>query len=184
MVCWAAAFALTWALSTIEIEALKFTPLLPKAHDPLPAFALFVLPLVAGVCALLMVSRARALDGARPALGPEDPQSVPAAPSLLPDAGQTDNWPSEAVMAVHAQDHYLSVRTAERTLFIRGRMRDVLARLPASEGLQVHRSWWVARSGVRRVLRRGRDYEVILDNGKRVPVARNRVPRLREAGWI
>lgn len=184
MIRWGVAFTLTWALTTVEIEALKFTPLLPKARDPLPEFALFVLPLVAGVCALLMVSRARAFVGARPVPGPDDPRPISTASPLSPGARDADGWPLETVMAVHAQDHYLSVRTAERTLFIRGRMRDALERLPASEGLQVHRSWWVARSSVRRVLRRGRDYDVVLDNGERVPVARNRVPLLREAGWI
>lgn len=183
-VCGAVAFALTWALATVEIEALKFTPLLPKAHDPLPEFALFVLPLVAGVCALVMVSRARPSNGAGSVPEPDGPHPEPAAPSLSPAAAQVDDWPLNGVMAVQAQDHYLSVRTPERTLFIRGRMRDALERLPASEGLLVHRSWWVARSAVRRVLRRGRDYEVVLDNAERVPVARNRVPSLREAGWL
>jgi DNA-binding LytR/AlgR family response regulator len=64
------------------------------------------------------------------------------------------------------------------------RLRDAIADMGDTEGLQVHRSWWVATSGVDKVIRAGRSAEVLLKNGATVPVARDMLPRLRELRWL
>ncbi|MDP1910079.1 MAG: LytTR family DNA-binding domain-containing protein, partial [Hyphomicrobium sp.] len=64
------------------------------------------------------------------------------------------------------------------------RMRDAEAELTGVDGLRIHRSWWVARSAVEKVLRDGRGYKLRLTNGLEPPVARDRVAALKAAGWI
>jgi DNA-binding LytR/AlgR family response regulator len=88
------------------------------------------------------------------------------------------------VLWVHASDHYLEVATPSTKAFVRARMRDAVARLRDRDGLQIHRSWWVARDAVRQIRRDGRDHIVILHHGEEVPVGRSRVRALRARGWI
>ncbi|MBD3762204.1 LytTR family DNA-binding domain-containing protein, partial [Rhizorhabdus sp.] len=64
------------------------------------------------------------------------------------------------------------------------RLRDAIAELNGLDGMQVHRSWWVARDAVRRWHRDGRAFTLELVNGLQVPVARNRVAILRAEGWL
>ena len=63
-------------------------------------------------------------------------------------------------------------------------LRRAMAEVGVSRGEQVHRSWWVTRTAVQRVEQEGRTATLVLENGLRVPVARNRVATLREAGWL
>jgi len=183
---WLTAFGITWGLSTLEIEALKTTPLLPKQPDPLDEFTLFVLPMVALVCLAVYAVQhlARRPGGfAGPATvreAPPSPAALASKAAPLPETGS----PGAPVVSIRAEDHYLRVRTPSQTLYLGGRMRDVLERLGQSDGLQVHRSWWVARGAVARVARQGRDDVLVLGDGTRVPVARNRLPQLRAAGWL
>lgn len=173
---WLGAFLATWCLATLEVEALKYTPLLPKKPDPLLEFAVFILPIVALIClATFAVHRAAA---APPPSKPK-PEPRPAGERRL-----VGDWPQGSVLSVQAQDHYLRVRTATQTTLVRGRLSDALARLSRSDGMQVHRSWWVARDQVAMAQRQGRDYLLVLKDGAAVPVSRNRVPALRQAGWL
>jgi DNA-binding LytR/AlgR family response regulator len=52
------------------------------------------------------------------------------------------------------------------------------------DGLQVHRSWWVARSAVTAALVDGRKHSLRLTNGLDVPVSRASVAKLRALGWL
>lgn len=88
------------------------------------------------------------------------------------------------ILTVQAQEHYLLVTTKEGTQMRRGRLQDEVAELKNIDGLQVHRSWWVARAAVARVLKRERDYVIHLVSGETVPVARSKVAALRNSGWI
>ena len=53
-----------------------------------------------------------------------------------------------------------------------------------AEGLQVHRSWWVARTAVAAVVQDGRNLRLKLVNGLEPPVSRSSVAALRSAGWL
>ena len=64
------------------------------------------------------------------------------------------------------------------------RMRDAVALLGDLEGMQVHRSWWVARGAVEDVLREGRNVRLSLARGIEAPVARANITALRDARWI
>ena len=64
------------------------------------------------------------------------------------------------------------------------RLIDAVRELSEDDGMQVHRSWWVASKAVERVETENRQRFLILSNGLRVPVSRNHLPAVRKAGWI
>ena len=89
------------------------------------------------------------------------------------------------VRALEMEDHYVRAHGADgRSELMLMRMRDAVAELDGVEGERVHRSWWVARWAVAGRRREGRDTVLLLDDGRVVPVARNRVADLKERGWF
>lgn len=64
------------------------------------------------------------------------------------------------------------------------RLRDAMALVAHHEGMQVHRSWWVARGGIENVQRDGRNIRLILARGIAAPVARAKVADLRKERWL
>jgi len=82
------------------------------------------------------------------------------------------------------EDHYLRVYTRLGSDLILMRMRDALAELDGLDGAQIHRSWWVARAAVERVVRDGRNVTLALPGGLQAPVARSQVAVLKAAGWL
>lgn len=173
----AIAGALTLALMTVEIHALKATPIVPYAPDPILEFALFLSPFVLPVSGLI----ASLKWAARPDGGSAQAYRLADAPCALPEAAKIAAWPSEPVLTIQTQDHYLEVRTRGGTRLVRGRMSDALELIPRAQGLQPHRSWWVALSEINGVERRGRDLVLRLTSGQLVPIARGRVKGVRRA---
>lgn len=108
---------------------------------------------------------------ARPRLGPLLSERLP--PRLGDD-----------VIALQMEDHYVRVHTTRGDALILMRMADAVADLAQVDGLRVHRSWWAARHAVVAVERQGRSATLRLSNGLAVPVARDRLPQLRERGWL
>lgn len=88
------------------------------------------------------------------------------------------------IRALNAQDHYLDVILDDSHHLIQMRLGDAVAMLAGEDGLQVHRSWWVAREAVAKIRRDGRRVEIELGNGQRVPVSRAGAARLKEVGWL
>lgn len=82
------------------------------------------------------------------------------------------------------QDHYVSVHCSSGTDLLLLRLRDAIDEVEGVDGLQVHRSWWVARSAVSQVRREGSRLTLRLENGVEVPVSRSGIARLRAAGWL
>ena len=88
------------------------------------------------------------------------------------------------LLCLRTEDHYLRVYTSAGDDLILMRLRDAVAELAAVDGLQVHRSYWVARDAVARSERQGRRRVLVLSNGLEVPVSESRLPALRAAGWL
>lgn len=110
---------------------------------------------------------------------------IPAAP--VPTAPFLDRLPgawADQLVALEMEDHYVRAHGPDTSALILLRMRDAEAELAGIDGLRVHRSWWVARSAVEKVLRDGRGYKLRLTNGLEPPVARDRIAVLKAAGWI
>ncbi|MEL7129484.1 MAG: LytTR family DNA-binding domain-containing protein [Pseudomonadota bacterium] len=82
--------------------------------------------------------------------------------------------------AVSAEDHYLRVHTDRGSALILMRLTDAMRELAAADGLQTHRSWWVARAGISKTKGAGSRTSLVLKSGLDVPVARARAKRVRE----
>lgn len=84
--------------------------------------------------------------------------------------------------AVSSEDHYLRVHTSLGEDLILMRLADAVHELGGTDGLQTHRSWWVARDGVADVRREGGKLFLVLKSGIEAPVSRTYSPAVREAG--
>jgi len=96
-----------------------------------------------------------------------------AAPSRLPPD----------VIALSAEDHYLRVFTRRGSSLIHHRFSDAVREL-GEAGVQVHRSWWVARGAVQGVERDGERRILVLPGGLRAPVSRTYLLAARRAGLV
>ena len=108
----------------------------------------------------------------QPATAPEYP---PEFVSKLPAALRRD------ILALEAEDHYVRVHTLHGSALILMRLADAAALIDSRLGLRVHRSWWVAKDGVRALERpSGRTIARLVD-GTAVPISRTRLPAARTA---
>jgi hypothetical protein len=89
---------------------------------------------------------------------------------------------STDVFCLQMEDHYVRVHTADGSRLILASLCRAMAGLKG--GMQVHRSWWVARDAVEGVIEDGRNIRLKLRNGLEAPVARTKVAQLRAAGWL
>jgi hypothetical protein len=92
--------------------------------------------------------------------------------------------PPSAVLCLQMEDHYVRVHTAGSSRLVLATLNQAMAALGNADGLQVHRSWWVARRAVVRAVSEGRNLRLQLVNGITAPVARSAVAMVREAGWL
>lgn len=115
---------------------------------------------------------------AEPAAVLPQPVREPAFLDRIPDKLGRD------LLALEMEDHYLRVHTAAGSDLILMRLRDAVAELAAMDGLQVHRSYWVAAGAVQEVERTGDGRMVlVLSNGLRVPVSRSYAAAVRQKNW-
>ena len=142
--------------------------------SPAPASAPLAMP---QVVAAVAVPVAAAEPAATFAAAPPNPL-----PNLL-----VDQIPPELgsdIIALEMEDHYVRVHTALGSALVLMRLRDAMALVGEVEGMQVHRSWWVARGAVEDALRDGRNIRLKLARGLEAPVARAKLAELRDARWI
>lgn len=88
------------------------------------------------------------------------------------------------LFALQAEDHYVRVFTAAGEDLVLHRFSDAIVELKGYNGLQVHRSWWVAEKGLADIVRRDRKIFLVLKNGTEVPVSRTYMSGVRERGWL
>ena len=89
-----------------------------------------------------------------------------------------------ALMALSVQDHYVEVVTEKGTSLVLMRLSDAIKETGAVAGLQIHRSHWVARDAVKRVIRTDGKVSVELRSGIRLPVSRGYLDAVKAAGLI
>ncbi|PZX46069.1 LytTr DNA-binding domain-containing protein [Roseinatronobacter thiooxidans] len=87
------------------------------------------------------------------------------------------------LIRLEAQDHYLQVVTEKGADLILMRMSDAENEL-GKAGLRVHRSHWVARSGIREVRRKQGRVTLMMRDGAVVPVSRGYIAALKQAGLM
>ncbi len=144
--------------------------------ERLAGYAVAVLAITGAMTAISMLTtRALAPPGeAAPAVPAPNPFLARLPPALR----------GAKLWAVESQDHYLQVHTSAGRELILMRLSDALAELSGLEGMQTHRSWWVARDAVQAVQRRDGRAVLTLEGGLQVPVSRAHAPALRQAGWL
>jgi DNA-binding LytR/AlgR family response regulator len=138
--------------------------------------------LAAGADTVPMAFQAAPAALPSPATGDEaaaraQPPAAPTAPAFL------DRLPRDLgrdVLALQAQDHYLRVTTRAGSSLILYRFSDALREMEAVDGLRAHRSHWVARATVRRLVARNGRHFLLLDNGERIPVSRTYLEQVRQ----
>jgi DNA-binding LytR/AlgR family response regulator len=87
------------------------------------------------------------------------------------------------LIALEAEDHYLRVHTALGSELILARLSDAVAQLEGFDGLQVHRSWWVAADAVAGLVVQNGRLGLQLRNGLIAPVSRTYRGAVRARGW-
>lgn len=85
------------------------------------------------------------------------------------------------LISLTMQDHYLKVRTDKGSCMILHRITDAETELEKFPGIRVHRSHWVALRHVCAVNSKGSARYVELSDGKKLPVSRTYLPKLRTA---
>jgi len=88
------------------------------------------------------------------------------------------------VLCLQMEDHYVRVHTAAGSRLVFATLSQAIAALGGRDGLQVHRSWWVASQAVSGAEVHGRTLRLRLSKGVTAPVARSAVAAVRAAGWI
>ena len=88
------------------------------------------------------------------------------------------------LLCLQMEDHYVRLHTPEGSVLVLTSLGRALEEIGDIEGMQVHRSWWVARRAVQGVVHDGRKLRLRLTGGLEAPVARSQVARLRAAGWL
>ena len=103
----------------------------------------------------------------------ETVRRVPLLDRLPPDHRNAD------ILSISMQDHYAEVTTSVGTTLVLMRLTDVMALLGDLPGARVHRSHWVARDSVAGIERTGRRHEVVLTDGRRLPVGNTYLSAVR-----
>lgn len=86
-----------------------------------------------------------------------------------------------ALLSLSAVDHYVNVRTKKGNQLVLMRLADAMNEVGSTEGLQVHRSHWVARDAIQSVKRDGDRAILTLIDGTEIPASRRFIPDLKAA---
>lgn len=160
----------------------------PIATSQMPRFFFYVL-LIALIVSTGIILGFRTF-GARSAMFDPQPQGPPQPPPTTRARPDTflERLPirlrTATLYAVESEDHYLRVHTSAGQELILMRLADAIRELSTVDGLQTHRSWWVARDGLADVAREKGRLVLKLKSGQEAPVSRTYVPAVRERNWI
>ncbi|WP_406721285.1 LytTR family transcriptional regulator DNA-binding domain-containing protein [Thioclava litoralis] len=94
----------------------------------------------------------------------------------LPEEYHGDIW------HLQSRDHYVHVTTSQGSHQVLIRLADAITELDGVEGLQVHRSHWVAEDAVTEALKMTSKAKLTLRNGAVVPVSRTYLSDVEDAG--
>ena len=158
--------AVAWVFSLLQPGRVT-----APAQLPVLFFAVLSIQLVIAFVAALV---ARGIEPA--AAATEQPAASPFLDRLPPHLRGD-------LIALEAQDHYLKVHSGSGSTLVLSRLSDAIAQLQGIDGLQVHRSWWVADAAVIGVESSGGRISIKLRNGLAAPVSRTYLQAVRARGW-
>lgn len=123
------------------------------------------------------LAEAEEVDAKEEASPPSDPrESGPRLAARLPEC---DCGP---IIRLQVRDHYVEVITCSGRASLLMRFADAVAEMEGVEGLQVHRSHWVARAAIRAIARRRGKVLLVMCDGSEVPVSRTYLPQVEALG--
>jgi hypothetical protein len=93
--------------------------------------------------------------------------AIPAVLQLAPG-----NLQPEQLLAMCAEEHYVRLITTEGEFLVYHRFSDAAKEVKPLNGLQVHRSHWIAAHAIRQVCRSAKKMLVTIDGNHQVPVSR------------
>lgn len=99
--------------------------------------------------------------------GPEEKANKPI--SFIPNASGQNLW------ALSSELHYLRVRTDKGMRLILYSLSDAISELGGQDGIQVHRSHWVSRLGVKELIKSDGSDFFVLQDGTQIPISRRRL---------
>ncbi len=88
------------------------------------------------------------------------------------------------LLHIAVTDHYVEVATDRGSALVLLRLTDAIRETMPVQGLQVHRSHWVALDAVKRVTKQNNKTVLELENGTLVPVSRTFRDQVRAAGLL
>jgi hypothetical protein len=112
-----------------------------------------------------------------PASGPEEQSRANATQPLSLPKAVVDLLPAPLpgrLLFIRSELHYIHLQTTEGKALVLYSLRDVATAL-AGSGFQPHRSFWVAYDAIRSFERKGRQGELVLLGGARIPVSRRQL---------
>jgi hypothetical protein len=177
---WAFTLILSLAMTAAILPAVLFAEAVserPVGPENWPVLAFFVWILaISGTALRLLIIHA---FSKKPA---------PSAPVAGAAAAFLDRLPvklrAAEIYAVESEDHYLRVHTSAGQELILMRLADAVRELSGIEGMQTHRSWWVAKQGLADVVKGEGRLTLKLKSGAEAPVSRTYAKAVKEAGWL
>ncbi|MCR9123657.1 MAG: LytTR family transcriptional regulator [Phyllobacteriaceae bacterium] len=106
---------------------------------------------------------------------PEPPAIAPGGTGVAVPSAVFEKLPQRIgrdVVSVQAQDHYVKVTTPLGSALVLMKLSHAERDLAALDGLRVHRSWWVRKCHVRRLVRTDGKLTVETSDGASIPVGR------------
>ena len=79
------------------------------------------------------------------------------------------------LISLNSQDHYVKVTTSMGSELILMRLSDAIMELEGFDGLQPHRSWWIAKKHVKQINTVNNKKSIELSNGEIVPISRAKI---------
>lgn len=116
------------------------------------------------------------------------PSNVQIKHTSVPDEKNALHYPFYALLTrpingdliyLQSELHYLLVVTTLGRELILYNLKDAIAEIEANKGIQSHRSYWVSYQHISDLCKKGRQGELTMSNGDRVPVSRNNLEKLQ-----
>lgn len=101
------------------------------------------------------------------------------APSLKSLIDTVPRSLGDNIIRMHAQDHYVEVVTTDGRALLTEQFGDCMEKLKQLDGIQCHRSHWIALTHVKDLTRSGSAYICIMSNGDEIPISRRRYSELK-----
>lgn len=111
-------------------------------------------------------------------------RSFPATATAREDEAALRSASPARCLCLQMEDHYVRIHGPAGSRLEHSTLARAIVDYGSEDGLQIHRSWWVARSAVAEVIEDGRSVRLRLVNGLVAPVSRGRISALRAAGWL